>query len=231
MPKNLSINRAEYWVMDAVLESSLFLSAVVVENIEETFNREGHGLNYSQLVDTLYCLFQRGNLIAYYHQNIQNYYLNRNTFIPNKTEIIAGLKGNLVANICYKLTAQGGAKWESVSNPNWNRYYTPIYSERETDNKSYVAGGSRRILEEFLAFEIANPFRTVNINSIEWALLEPWKATYWKTLPIGYQLSYSAEDIPCNSQEEFIKADMFSYCFFQWQQVNNWYEDYFDNTK
>lgn len=161
-----NINRGEYWVINAALEASLFFSALAVENLEETFNIKGHGLNYSQLVDTLDCLFQRGDLIAYYSQSIQKSYPNWNIFIPNKQEIIAGLQGNLVSNICYKLTAQGGTRWESVSNPNWNRYYTPIYTEPETENKSYFAGGSRHILKEFLAFEIANPFKTVNLDSI-----------------------------------------------------------------
>jgi hypothetical protein len=139
----------------------------------------------------------------------------------NKEEIELGI-GDDYPSICYKLTTQGGAKWESLYNPNWNRYYTYINVEN-ANHQLCIAGGSSDILKEFLAYQIAHPFKKVDINSIKWEILEPWDATYWKTLPIGYQVSYLAEDIPYNSQEDIIKTDMFDFCFFQWKHVNKWY--------
>lgn len=226
MPCFPNMERGEYWIIDAVLEASLSLSSLIGENIEEAFNREGHGLTDFELVDTLCHLFQGGDLIAYYSHVVQASHLIRGNFVPTKEEIIAAIQGNSLSNLCYKLTVQGGTRWESISNPNWNLYYTPIHSEQGINNKSFIAGGSRRILEEFLTYQIAHPFINVDISSIKWELLEPWEATYWKRLPVGYLLSYLAEDIPCNSQEEIIKADMFNFCFFQWQNSNKWYINY-----
>jgi hypothetical protein len=34
--------------------------------------------------------------------------------------------------------------------------------------------------------EAARPFQIVSIKSIECKTLQPWEATYWKMLPIGY---------------------------------------------
>lgn len=64
-----NMERGNYWIINAALEASLFLSALVGENIEEAFNGEEHGLTYLELIDTLYHLFQRGYLVAYYSQD------------------------------------------------------------------------------------------------------------------------------------------------------------------
>ena len=150
-----NIERGEYWIIDAVLEASLFLSSLIVENLEEAFNREGHGLTDFELVDTLYHLFHKGDLIVYYNHAVQTSSVIRDNFVPTKEEIIAEIQGHSSPNLYYKLSVQGGTRWESISNPNWNMYYTPIHIEQERNDKSFIAGGSRRILEEFLAFEIA----------------------------------------------------------------------------
>jgi hypothetical protein len=222
-----NIERGEYWLLDSVVEASLSLSALVVENIEETFNREGHGLGISDLINTLYRLFQREYLIAYYRPSVDMLNLAVEEFLPTKEEIRAGLVGDLSFIFCYRLTAQGGMLWESLSMPNWNLYISPFCSEEMEEEINCIEAGSRQILDDFLAFELAHPFKTVDHESIGFKTIEPWEATYWKTLPTGYQLTYWVQDIPYDTQESLIKSCAFDSIFFRWKRQNKWYSRYF----
>jgi hypothetical protein len=223
-----NIDKNEYWLLDSVVENLLFLSGLMVDNIEQAFNKKKHELTHNELLNTLEQLFQSGDIIAAYWQ-VEREPFSDFQFIPTKEEIESGLEGNQSANLGYQLTAQGGEKWESISNPNWELYYTPVYPEEIIKGEQCFMGGSRKILEEFLMFRLAHPFQSVNISSIKWEILEHWEATYWKTLPLGYQLSYSSENIPYSSQEDSIKDSAFSRLFFDWKDRNKWYTDPFDS--
>jgi hypothetical protein len=224
----MDITRNEYWFLDVVVEETLCLSALIDESFEQAYNRNGHGLKYNEIIHTLDRLFQRGNLTACYYPSTNLPSISTEDFVPTIEEIKAGVQEVLPSSLWYKLTQQGAERWELISRPNWNLYISPLCSQHEEENQGCIEAGSRQILEEFLMFELANPFRTVDLSSIEWEELEPWEATYWKTLPIGYQLSYFAEDIPYNSQEDTIKANAFDAIYFKWKRQNLWYTNYFE---
>ena len=59
---NGNMDRGEYWLLEAVVESWLPLDVLESPELEMCLNKTGHGLTHTELVDTLDRLFQDGYL-------------------------------------------------------------------------------------------------------------------------------------------------------------------------
>jgi hypothetical protein len=161
----------------------------------------------SILLDELGILFQRGDLLAKRVDN-NSVFDRTSLFIPNRQEIEMALTGEIL--LWYGLTNQGGEVWETLFQPNW-QFYLHMESECE------IESGSLDILGEFITFQLAHPFKTVNYDSINIIHLEPWEVSYWKNLSLGYKLVYSSHKVPTHFQEDSLKEGAFGALFFNWQ--------------
>ncbi len=124
----------------------------------------------------------------------------------------------------YQLAPKEIEHWELLSQTDWN-LYIPAWCEME----GCIEAGSAQILQEVLQYDLAHPFRKVDLKSIEIIeAVENWSATYWKTLPMGYRLCYSVEDIPHAGEEDGIKYSAFVTLFHDWQRRKKWYKNPFD---
>ena len=57
-----------------------------------------------------------------------------------------------------------------------------------------MAGINKKIVEKYLAIEhFRQPFRYIPGTEI-WEIVEPWKPTYWKTLPKAYGVTYQYQE-------------------------------------
>lgn len=151
-----------------------------------------HGCNRDELAAALLHLFNIGDLIA---RRWDEWDPVGDYFSPALHEIEAGLEGK--EQIIYFLTAQGGSRWESLSQANWPQY---VSEKSATDIKSLESKFSSGKVENFRMFQSVNQDsirQLINaytsqgeiIPSTErWDVLTPWKPTYWKEFPVGHRL-------------------------------------------
>jgi hypothetical protein len=203
------MHKNEYWFLNAVVRDALPLRILESENLEVIINGNGHGLGHSALISVLQHLFQSGLLSAME--------THRAGFTPTSSDIEAGLKG--VRNIYFYLTAQGGALWESLSQPNWDRFIegSTCFEPEEVE----VICPSKHLAEEY--FSLA-PFPVVPIAGGEtWDIVCPWEATYWKTLPAAHRIKCPYRD---ESPPHMNRAQMEQLC-----RLYTWYVHPFEDRE
>ena len=206
------MNKNEYWLLDSVVESWDSLKCLVSEDIEGAFNKRGHGLKRDELIDVLGRLFQRGDLLAKRMEKS----VSKGFFIPTQAEIEEALDGLL--NCFYGLTAQGGARWEEVSQPHWERYISDsVFAE---PREGEIIGSDRDLVEQYDSLSHQDSEISVVPGSKHWDVLRPWQATYWKELPVGHRLRYKYEWV--GRKPEPIDPKIWEW----FKQIRNWYTPY-----
>ena len=179
------MDKDEYWLLDSVVETRDSLKILVSEDIEVAFNKQGHGLNRDELISVLDRLFQRGDLFAERKEKS----VSKGFFIPTQTEIEEAFDGRL--RCFYGLTSQGGARWEEVSQPHWERYIVDyIYAEPQ---EGAIIGSDRDLVEQYDSLSQHDSDVSIVPGSKHWDVLRPWQATYWKELPVGHRLRFKYE--------------------------------------
>jgi len=159
-------------------------------------------------------LFQDGHLIAKHRDDDKP----QGTFVPTRAEIEAALAGAL--KVYYGLTLKGGARWEAVSLPDWNRYcdaFLGIDPEVGT-----IISRDRKLVETYLSLcHYAWNDMSVIAGSEKWDVLKPWEATYWKTLPDGHriQFEYKSRDAAGVTESPPSAKQFF-------EGIRNWYTRY-----
>ncbi|NJK66885.1 MAG: hypothetical protein HC941_10350 [Microcoleus sp. SU_5_3] len=151
-------------------------------------NRAPINLTVAEITDVLHGLFLKGDLLAITSSDLDEYGVNRG-FIPSKSEIELAIHQKI--NLFYFLTIQGGEKWESFSQPNWSLYWTGY--------GNFLGSADRKLLETYLALyhliDHGNTRACIIPGTELWEILTPWQPTYWKTLPIGYQVRYESRSV------------------------------------
>lgn len=202
--------RSKYWLLDLVSTGSFPLRILVHEKLKLIVNKStSHGLNFRELTDCLYLLFQEGMLTAYLWANDSNIAVD---ITPRQQDIIDALEGKL--DIHYDLTSLGGEYWEKFSQPQWNYYISCL----DGDGNATIAASTRRMLEQYLLLMPYFVGEKVIPNSEKWEIFTPWEVTSWKTLPRGWQVNckvrgtheYLGKIMPPEYQEWLDK-------------INNWY--------
>lgn len=177
------MDKAKYWFLNLVVDLYWPLGLMESENLEIHVNGPGHGLNHSDLVATLYQMFQEGSLVALRESREEP----REEFTPTRQEIERALEGK--DDVYFGVTAFGGARWELESQPNWNRY---IYTSISIDpNEGELICADRSLAEAFLSTQ---PWWPEVEGSKSWEVLTPWQATYWKNLPEGHRVTFLHEE-------------------------------------
>lgn len=96
------------------------------------------------------------------------------------------------AELRYSLTAAGGELWEQIALPKWSKFGRIDYHLVHTTDRF-------RVCEAYSVDVAIWMFRSIlncELSVSEVVQLEPWKATYWKTLDCGWRVSGY-----CNSLE------------------------------
>ncbi len=210
------MKKEEYLILEKAVRFNRFLKEICLED----------KIPHEDIVKSATKLFAEGDILAEvmgenkaeppyedyeWHQNI----------VLSSEEVIANLNGELTA--CYYLTPQGGAKWEVVANPNWDIFF----GGRIGGLEGYRESSNRELLEkihslaEHILPEIPVP------GSEKWEILEPWQATYWKTLPKGWRVTcqYVSSNwhIDSKTPPEWIRADEEANDWYF--QISHWYTD------
>ena len=109
-------------------------------------------------------------------------------------------------------TSAGGTIWEWIHNPDWARYikYYTLYTSDVSDGAKnlYLESTNReRILE------LCNLLRFVGYDAapdipVSWATVVDWGATYWKTLPLAFQVTIACTEISDDEPKEPMNSAM-----------------------
>lgn len=203
-----SMDNGEYWLLDSVVEAWCPLVWLVSEDIEGAFNKRNHGLKRGELVTVLDRLFQRGDLLA---KQIES------EFVPAQADIEEALDGR--RDCLYGLTSQGGVRWEEVSHPQWERYITACVYADPQDGE--IVGSDRALVEKYDSLSHYAWDISVVADSRRWDVLQPWQATYWKTLPLGHRVRFSYDWVQRPPEWKTNAA------ISEWlKEINSWYTPY-----
>ena len=162
----------EFFILSIVCEHHHRLSVFDWPNLGELVNRPAPQFTRAELTDNLYDMFCYGDLVA---TQVTKRRRGR-PFVPTREEIDAALCDSL--DIEYGLTAQGGERWERMSQFDWD-YHLGGFSD------TGVESTKAEMIDVYLAWT-----RSSVPGSEKQSTLRPWKATYWKSLPEGIRVRY-----------------------------------------
>ena len=181
-------------------------------------------LSHAEIALAADSLFQRGDIKAKVFADENDTEGNSNVILT-RAGIQDHLDGRLLAS--YYLTPQGGARWEAMAHPDWNKFSIVNFLGQFPYEEGFL-GTQREIIEQLLALDRLFFMYKHIPGSEKWNVLKPWEATYWKTLPRGYYVSCEFQhsdffpwklddNTPAEIVEEYKQAS-------QWyENVNKWY--------
>jgi hypothetical protein len=186
------VNFGEVWLLEAAVRDRIPLIWLGLGemNLRAKLNRGFHGMDDKQLLNTLTRMIHNGDIIAYTGH--------RGEFMPMASELEAAIKlrGEIDLDMLsyYGLTRKGAAKWEHLAKPRWQLFFNDEYPE---DNTMQVTTGSRQ-LRMLVARNALSLFHVQPLSeTFSEEVLNPWRATYWKTISSGYRVRWSYEALQC----------------------------------
>nr|WP_216670412.1 hypothetical protein [Microcoleus asticus] len=207
-----------------ILEFAVIFSYYGLRNVAYSMH-----LSHAETALAADSLFQRGDIKAtVFADEYDDYHTDGNSdVILTRAGIQDHLDGRLLAS--YYLTPQGGARWEAMAHPDWNKFSIVNFLGQFPYEEGFL-GTQREIIEQLLALDRLLFMYKHIPGSEKWNVLEPWEATYWKTLPRGYYVSCEFQhsdfftwklddNTPAEIVEEYKQAS-------QWyENVKKWYTD------
>lgn len=196
-------NRGEFWLLASSVEYSIPLPLLALpewvpggtmNTIDICLNRQGHGLGFQALVDTL--LQARRNGWIEFGRPFMGDSVPLSE--PDADEIAAFLRerGRGLDTVHYWLTTEGGAAWESFARPQWHRYLVSscqFPEDGSTFERSHtIETLDWQWLDKYLRAQAAE--QVVEAGSMTLDELRPWQATYWKTLPFGLRCTFRSAE-------------------------------------
>lgn len=187
------MNKTEYWFLDAAIELKVPLYWLSASNVDEMLNRPHHNLSAQALLEVLEQMFDRGELFLEYTNRYKQSY---RTQAPSRRAIESALFMTTdewmgrPEQVMYGVTGRGGATWETLSQPQWDRFYVEGYGINPYEGE--ITASERGLVEQLLRrAPYDSMVKAIVPESIRWSVLHPWEATYWKQVPIGYQVEFT----------------------------------------
>jgi len=101
--------------------------------------------------------------------------------------------------LLYGLSPKGGERWEVIARPSWYRFVEGAFNNLRKRADLLVGelrGVKRTVVKQYMSGLQYIGFKIVG-ESQRWHHLEPFRVTYWKSLPKGWRVrfrcSYSLE--------------------------------------
>jgi hypothetical protein len=235
------MNKIDYWFLNNALTEIISFNWIAPSDrdVDKLIIDSLTSLKTREVAESLNRLFQNGNLLAIspseldlvYADSAREYGTNNTLpsrgFIPSYSQIELALKQE--ENLFYFLTVQGGELWESVSHPKWNQYYFSAGNGHKHILRCHSHKMAEKLLEIQYLVDFGSCYCSPVVETIEWTLFTPWQATYWKKLPLGYEINYKVTSIDVDDikddndvlTEKRIEAE-------KWVGgTKNWYTNYF----
>lgn len=187
---NPSFTRGEYWLLETAAEFGIPICWLDWEEMEEALNKQGHGMKRPHLIRTMEKLFYEGLIIANRFGKMDDCFVLSSEQIESALDERQNKKEHY-----YRLTAKGGEYWEAFASPNCSKFISVGY-ELPDDTDIWVGElvcMTKEHLEKYFR-SLRYYDYAVDEKSIQWDVLRPWKATYWKELPLGHRVQFKCKD-------------------------------------
>ncbi|MGL5944078.1 MAG: hypothetical protein ACRC2S_27670 [Waterburya sp.] len=195
-----NLNACEYWLLDIALTRYISTGYLLLDSyggmdvppFVTIFSEE-------EIVSSLIKLFKLGYLLGLRNRG-------DDPFIPNEQEIKEALCPKKAYELnrffLYFLTSEGGKKWESLSNPNWNTYTTLLW-DVDTDEQGINEAAILAVEQFWLQKRLNTFFAEPNLNLYDYlwprmigqsiSKVIPYQPIYWKTFEECYCIKFNYE--------------------------------------
>lgn len=187
----MDIEKADFALLNAVSEDEWAAYLLAGDASTETImNKPSHGLSPDELSLHFFNLWSAGliecsaassgNQVTPDLQRARDQFVRTENWPPSDDLCLV-----------YRLSQSGGDTWEQFAHPDWNKYL--VSSAGDQNPHEWTLTGTNRDLVQHWRdlgsnFDAGFPFPLAGTE--RWELLQPWQATYWKTLPIGHRLKF-----------------------------------------
>ena len=176
------MNRHERWILEAACTLKQPLRALAADGLEDWFNRPHHGLDLIGVAKVLRQLL-REKLVVLSPGRGEALFEDEDE-IRRLVEVEH--RGPLFKTTYYGLTAAGGAAWEAAARPDWDRYIDISFGTDPDEGEVICADPTRADRFVLSPYQQHLPLP----DSVRRDRLQPWPATYWKTLPLGHRVRF-----------------------------------------
>jgi hypothetical protein len=216
MEKNEKIDQCKYWLLDGMLNRSIFTGCILPDSQDSVdippfisiFSNEEVKISLIELLDSGYLL--ASNLLGM-----------KRKFIPTRSRIELATTTKSDENdfngFYIFLSKKGGRKWESLSNPKWNIFTKVLYQiEPEESSGIYevvIVGKQLSWLKKRVSNLFGDPSLHIYDNRYpkmigsQMLTTVPYKPVYWKNLRGCYYISIKFSLV----EKENIDRDMFHF--------------------
>jgi hypothetical protein len=184
------LSRGEFWLLGAVVEFPIRLSPLVYakpDDLEALYNRQYHGLNPDQLLDSLVSLSEHGWIEC----DRSSAYEVDDSFKPTRDELKSALfakESDDQDQLAIRLTSTGGDAWDGFVRPKWDRYFGYL----EGDGQVEMISQNRSLLESYIKTANKVSFHMIPDSAV-WSIQTPAKLLYWKTVPQAHCVTLQIE--------------------------------------
>jgi hypothetical protein len=222
------MNKAECWFLDTAIRLKIPVNWISATNVDEILNRPHHNLSTPELLVILERMVERGDLFVEYANRDEQRY---RTQVPSRGEIESELcrtHDDWMAwseQVFYGVTTTGGANWEALSHPQWDRFYDEAYVIEPYEGE--ITAAERGFAEQLLGLVRHNSFvKAIVPESIRWSVLQPWNATYWKQLRSGYRVDFTY--LPSDEDAEIPHPAPPGWVHARHRRERKWYTSYLE---
>ncbi|MFH5806450.1 hypothetical protein [Alienimonas sp. DA493] len=198
------LTRGEYWILNSLVEAKVPLAFYrgSDQDFFDLFNRPSHGLTKDELVLTLLGLFNAGWIVGRAEHEPFEYESDRDRPPPSYPFTPTGEAIRRVLNVApvdlnpgarspdpcvhIGLTAEGGGVWEAFAAPRWERFLQQIGAWGDTTLRVVRKEHGQQYARCWAEVDQYDP------DALVWKPVAPFRATYWKTLPIGFETRFRA---------------------------------------
>jgi len=223
----------EFWILETAVWGGVPFCCIVgrQSEIEARWNKPYHHLSRAEALDLLDRLARDGDIVASDDSDTE--------FTPSRQQVDSWLvyAHPRDAKHWYRLTPQGGARWERFARADWDRFHSFEW-DWEEDDVLEVGATTPEMAERVYRYVVPWNGLRVFPETVERRVARPWTPLYWKTLPVGYcgrlKCRYSEEDDEMSghpilgmSAEEMRQTPLFrEYEYFQ-----DWYARHPDTPR
>jgi hypothetical protein len=183
------IDKADYALLNSVSldEWAAYLLAGDAP-MEDIMNMPSHGLGGDELTEHFFRLWNRGLIECEFDESrsvaVPDFDLARQQF--ERTQNWPPPRDR---SLVYRLSSTGSRLWEYFASPDWNKFLSTDSASRP--NECTLTSSNRSLVElsRKCPYHHPPPIEGTDV----WTVLQPWDATYWKTLPVGHQLTFQFE--------------------------------------
>jgi hypothetical protein len=186
------LTRGEYWLMEIMAEHMIPADFLMRDNLEVLLNKQPHGLSQDELLATILELSRQG-LVSFITRHDQTECQFSNTDQIRDALAEESRKGRSKTSLC--LTSEGARVWEAFAAPEWDDFVHEGYEFDDSTGRVLVEliCASRRQLQWYLGSSYPS-LSPIDECRVWWSIIEPWQATYWKTLPKAHSVRFVGSD-------------------------------------